>query len=553
MIAISAVSILLIIYCLGEEEPPHATWVVLAVLLALGMLTKLSFWPMLPLSALAVVLVALRFRSWRIFFVVGILLLGGVALLGSWWVFRNWRLYGDFTGLSSMWSVWGVRAPLTWQDYTLEFHNFRTTFWANFGYGNVPMPSWVYTLLDVVSLGGVGGILVRTVQFLRTRHTLDAVLRDRLIMLGTWGFLTVAALIWYLQKTIAVTGRQTFTILPGIALVLVAGWAALFPSKERLVALGLSGGMGLLATGALIGVLIPSYALPARIPAGSGSEQIEFPVDWEIGDKITLRGYSLAAKSANPGDAVQLTLFWEAHGRIDQNYTVFVHVFDPEGRQIGSRDTYPGLGNYPTIYWTPREIVKDRIPVPISPDVDGPYLAEIEVGLYDLNTGERLPVLDSAGNTVGYPVIGHIKINQTRQVQSLPQHDLRVAFEQGIQLAGYAFSSSTPAPGDELIVSLFWNPEERPSNDYTVFVQLLNSEDQIVSQGDGVPQDGHYPTSAWGPGEYFADDHRVLLPAEVPPGNYRVRIGLYEPVSGIRLVQEDGRDFVDLPQNITIP
>ncbi len=553
VIAMSVGSMLFIINLLGEKNPPYWIWSVLAGILGLGMLTKLSFWPVLPTSALAVSLLAARAKSWRIFFVAGTFLLGGVALLGSWWVIRNWRLYGDITGLASMWNVWGTRDPLTLADYIIEFQYFRTTFWANFGYGNIPMPSWIYILLDVVSLVGLIGLSYRAIRFARTRRILDPILRDRLIVLGTWSVLTFAALVWYLQKTIAVTGRQAFPVLPGIALALVAGWAAFFPRRERVIALGFSCGMAMLAMGALIGVLIPAYAPAPRVTFEMQDEKIQNPINWQIGNVVNLRGYSLDTMSTNPEDTVHLTLFWEPITHIDQNYTIFVHLFDPEGAQIGSRDTYPGLGNDPTIYWSPGEIIEDRIPVPISREFDGPYLMDIEVGLYDLSTLERLPVFDSAGNEVGYPVVGHIKLNQIRQESELPQYQLDIVFDEGIHLEGYSLSLSPPGPGDDLSVSLFWSPTERPSSDYTVFVQMLNSDDQIVGQGDGVPRSGHYPTSWWEAGEHFKDCHIVLLPENILLGSYHIRIGLYNAVSGIRLTRTDGSDYFDLPEKIIIP
>ena len=89
-------------------------------------------------------------------------------------------------------------------------------------------------------------------------------------------------------------------------------------------------------------------------------------------------------------------------------------------------------------------------------------------------------------------------------------------------------------------VSLYWQPETTPAEDYTVFVQLLNSANQVVAQGDGPPVAGHYPTSWWAPGETIADEHSMALPSDLIPGDYRLLVGLYRLGDGMRLpVQAD--------------
>jgi hypothetical protein len=65
------------------------------------------------------------------------------------------------------------------------------------------------------------------------------------------------------------------------------------------------------------------------------------------------------------------------------------------------------------------------------------------------------------------------------------------------------------------------------AEDYTVFIQLLNAQDQIVGQVDAWPLQGTHPTSQWTPGEIVDDPYLVQLDAELPPGQYRLQIGWY--------------------------
>jgi len=48
-----------------------------------------------------------------------------------------------------------------------------------------------------------------------------------------------------------------------------------------------------------------------------------------------------------------------------------------------------------------------------------------------------------------------------------------------------------------------------------------------VRQWDRQPLDGAYPTHLWQPGETLTDPLTLTLPNNLPPGNYRLAIGLY--------------------------
>ena len=55
---------------------------------------------------------------------------------------------------------------------------------------------------------------------------------------------------------------------------------------------------------------------------------------------------------------------------------------------------------------------------------------------------------------------------------------------------------------------------------------MLDSQGQLVTQQDGEPNEGRFPTSGWPLDQVVRDVHRLDLPAELAPGEYRVLIGL---------------------------
>ncbi len=119
------------------------------------------------------------------------------------------------------------------------------------------------------------------------------------------------------------------------------------------------------------------------------------------------------------------------------------------------------------------------------------------------------------------------------------QEPLNAKFGEEILLTGYHLAREEVERGDILLLTLFWEAETRVSTDYKVFVHLLDEDGSILAQHDSQPMGGVRPTSGWRIGEGVEDHHGVLLP-EVPPGEYRLVVGVYDPEGGERLPIADG-------------
>ena len=136
-------------------------------------------------------------------------------------------------------------------------------------------------------------------------------------------------------------------------------------------------------------------------PRSWSPEQLDLTVrrSAELGPNIKLLGYRLDGE-ARPGQALALTLFWQALGQIDTRYTVFTHLSDGAGRLRAQKDNEPADGFYPTTEWRPGEIVRDRYSLEIPADAPaGDY--SLQVGLYVPGTGQRLPVSGEAASPSG--------------------------------------------------------------------------------------------------------------------------------------------------------
>ncbi len=92
------------------------------------------------------------------------------------------------------------------------------------------------------------------------------------------------------------------------------------------------------------------------------------------------------------------------------------------------------------------------------------------------------------------------------------------------------------APSDDrqtLDITVQWRSWQPPAADYLLFVHVLDSNGQRVAQLDAPPQGSDTPTSAMQPGRYYPWRHPI--PAALPPGDYWLAMGLYDPATGARL------------------
>jgi len=124
---------------------------------------------------------------------------------------------------------------------------------------------------------------------------------------------------------------------------------------------------------------------------------IENRVYYDLSGKVALIGYELTSP-VNQEASLDLRLYWQALSDLDEDYTVFVHWLDEEGRILTQQDNQPRNGSYLTGLWEEGEIVEDlyHLTVPTGfPAGRTPVL--LAVGMYRLETLERLAVFDESG------------------------------------------------------------------------------------------------------------------------------------------------------------
>jgi hypothetical protein len=135
---------------------------------------------------------------------------------------------------------------------------------------------------------------------------------------------------------------------------------------------------------------------------------LELRTNAVFSDTLALLGYGLQ----RDGDALHVTLHWQALRRMDY-YKVFIHLYDVEsGALVVQQDTVPRQWTYPTTWWEEGEIVSDEIALPLEGILAGRY--RIAVGVYEPDTLKRLPVQAEGGVSLG----DHLELEETVLIPS---------------------------------------------------------------------------------------------------------------------------------------
>jgi uncharacterized membrane protein len=135
-----------------------------------------------------------------------------------------------------------------------------------------------------------------------------------------------------------------------------------------------------------------------------------YPLAANFGDQLELKGYDLSPAVGHPGQALTLTLSWQALREIPVDYTIFVHLVDANGQLVAQQDDNPWWEiPFPTSTWQPGELLQDRHELELPPDLP-PGSYTLRVGVYYWQTLERLPLLENKVAVNNYVELGSIAV-----------------------------------------------------------------------------------------------------------------------------------------------
>ncbi len=126
----------------------------------------------------------------------------------------------------------------------------------------------------------------------------------------------------------------------------------------------------------------------------------------KMGNGIVLfLGYTARPRTTvRAGQSLTLELHWQGQQWLEQDYTVFAHLLGPYNPATGGPlwaqdDGQPLREGHPTTRWRPGEVVIDTRVLDVLPQTP-PGVYQIEIGLYDALTGERMSVSGDEANRI---------------------------------------------------------------------------------------------------------------------------------------------------------
>ena len=133
-----------------------------------------------------------------------------------------------------------------------------------------------------------------------------------------------------------------------------------------------------------------------------------------------------------------------------------------------------------------------------------------------------------------------------------PQVEANALFAEQITLVGYDLDVAAGS----VFIRPYWQAQASPAANYSMFIHFTEPDTlDPLAQYDGAPASARRPATSWQPGEILiGTDARIDLPPQLPPGEYQLRLGLYNYETGQRLLLGDGADAymidVEIPGNV---
>ncbi|MCP5095007.1 MAG: hypothetical protein GY943_05610 [Chloroflexi bacterium] len=292
--------------------------------------------------------------------------------------------------------------------------------------------------------------------------------------------------------------------------------------------------------------IMPAYAHPDVLTAVPPTAQYHAPITFTWEDEIIqLVGVDIdpGQSITTQGEPVKLTLYWQAVTDIKNNYLSTIHLLGRNWESAGSVNRYPGWGMIPTNQWQAGQIWQDDYRVYAHEAAEAPTRLRIKVSLYNTAADTDLPTTINE-NPLDLVLVGEARLLATTPVQTNISTPMEISFADGIKLNGYTLNQETIESGKPITLELYWQVVGAPTTDYTVFVHLRDLEGNQLAGADAPPLNDDYPTSMWQPEDIIIDPHILFIPELVTPGTYKIAIGLYDPVTGVRVPLQDGGDEV---------
>lgn len=280
-------------------------------------------------------------------------------------------------------------------------------------------------------------------------------------------------------------------------------------------------------TGRFMGVTVQSELVnvPPRAQVVSQLPPVPVPLAFSwLEEGLWLYGRSALPEVVLTGSKVTLDLYWQGKRPLPAHLPITLTL---AGRAVAQQP----LSRYDTGRWRTGEVVQEKLTFVVPPDLAvGQAVLTLQVG------------------TEAAVTLGVLTLQETQRLFTLPDEiALPLDADFGGVLTLRGLDAAEVQVGTTAVITFYWQVQSQPTALYTIFAHLLDANEQIVTQSDQWP--GGLPSDSYLPGEVIVDVTRLNIPAELPPGDYRLRVGVYTAVDGRRLPVGDG-EFILLPLRV---
>jgi 4-amino-4-deoxy-L-arabinose transferase-like glycosyltransferase len=491
---------------------------------------------------------------------MAVMALGFILVAGPWLLMNTVR-YGDPTALGAHLNQVGhvdarpysVESIL--QIFTPDFMRLVPAFtagiirslWGVFGTHNIAGPAWVYDWFNSLAAIGAAGYAVHVMAEVagargeprpgRIADWWDSKPMAQ-VYLPVWLLINLAFLLVWNSRAGGVAGRLLFPALPVIALMCAAGWwrltGGLPPVAGRPMQALQPATLGLFALLSPAWIIAPAYARPhpvSELPASATPLHLHY-------DALELVGIDSQAEVA-PGQDFAVTYYWRLTRAAAGDYVVFPRLLDGRMTPVAGTNAYPGWGSWPVRFWEPGVIYEDRYILPVAPDAARPSLGRV---ILAVEVDKVLQVIQAADGNRFDPTwpLAEVALRPEAPGTLDAPDGTRADFGDSISLLSADFEKTARA-GQAVQVRLVWKARRPTADSWQRFVHLDDgnrAQPTVLAQSDGIPADG-FGTRWWKPGDSVPDTVSILIPADLPPGEYALWLGFADP-AGQRVPIADG-------------
>ena len=252
---------------------------------------------------------------------------------------------------------------------------------------------------------------------------------------------------------------------------------------------------------------------------------VERGVAWEGGLRLLEAGSSPAPGAAElaPGDALLLSLTWQASEPVDASHLVSVALVGEDGEVWVERQSAPCGGMCPTAGPAPGWRYTDHHALQV-PAGTPPGAYRLQVGWYSPGEGRTVP-LEAGGERLD---LGEVRVVRSEAVAGEMPNAMKADLGDQVSLTGFDLSTTQVPAGGTAELELHWLARAQPLDDFLLRLELVDPGGEVAAWWERPPVAAFLPTSAWREGDTLRARQRLTLPGQLAAGNYRLQLKLLD-------------------------